>query len=170
MQARIIWGPFAALLILLATGAQAAAAEKAPKAGAKIATPYFSLVIPKGWYMPAEIREQPNGGISAVFALAEGDLAITFNIIPAAVDIPAMSRKIAGDMRSRGLEASDLQKRGVMSFMRISGKISGEIWFGANNTLSAITTLFGRDVKRAKELLTSVKPVESGLFPQAASL
>lgn len=170
MQARVIWRAFAALFILLATTVQAAAPGKAPKAGSNITTPYFSLVIPKGWYMPAEIREQPNGGISAVFALAEGDLAITFNVIPAAVDIPAMSKKITEDMRSRGLEASELQKHGGMSFMLISGKIGGEIWFGANGQLSAITTLFGKDVKRAKELLTSVKPVESGLFPQAGSL
>lgn len=158
----------AALLILAFSGA-GQTAGKAPKAGERITTPYFSLVIPKGWYMPAAIREQPNGGISAVFALVDGDLAITFNIIPAAVDIPAMGLKIADDMRSKGLEAGPLQKRGAMNFMRIGGRLNGEIWFGANGQISAITTLFGKDASRAKELLAAVKPAESGLFPQAAS-
>lgn len=166
---RITRAVMATLLILLAMPCQGLAAGVAPKAGAEITTPYFSLVIPRGWYMPAEIREQPNGGISAVFALADGDLAITLNIMPVAVDIPAMARKIAEDMRSKGLEASALQKSGNMQFMRIEGRINGEIWFGANGSLSAFTMLFGKDLKRARELLGALKPVESGLFPKSSS-
>lgn len=156
-----------ALLLLLPVHLLAAAMqEPALKAGATIKNKYFSLTIPKGWMMPAPLREQPNGGVSAVFSPESGDPAVTLNVLPFAVDIPDYIEKMTQDMKKNGLSASRPEKRNGFYRITISGKANGEGWFGGRSQLFGAVMIFGADIRSASRLLAALKPAEKGIFPE----
>lgn len=146
------------------------AAQEAPQAGQEIETPYFSVKLPRGWTMPIPVKNQQNGVVSAVFLLADGDLAITLNFVPAPVKIPEMAKAIAGDMKAKGIQTTPLRQAQGLSYMEASGNPSGQIWFGKDGQLTAFTMMFGKDLQRASELLKALKPVAPGLLPEKAAV
>lgn len=136
------------------------------KAGAEVRTEYFTLKIPSGWIMPAPVKNQPNHGLSAVFALERGDLALTLNVVPAKINIPEYAEKMKQDMKKNGLHAGPLEKRNGFYRMIITGKIGGEAWFGESAGLFGAAILFGKDLRAANALFGALKPVKGNVFPR----
>lgn len=161
---------FAALLLAGAPQTDAAARKGAnaadiQKAGTEVKTKYFELAIPDGWIMPQPVKQQPNDGVSAVFATEKGNVAITLNVMNVPMDAREIATQTAANMNKTGLKTTEPVENGGLWAIDIEGKAKGKAWFGSNGKICAVTTIFGADVKLADELLKAIKTENKGLFP-----
>lgn len=167
MQRKLLFIFALALCLFLFARQSMAAAEtdEIVKAGAEVKTKYFSLVIPDGWLMPHSVREIANSSVSAVFAKENSRLAIAINIIKADAPAKEMAAITAANMRKTGIKTTEPVEQNGLWVMRLEGKAMGKAWFGANNGLCSVTSIFGSDLKPANRLLESIKDAPAGLLP-----
>lgn len=136
------------------------------RAGAQIKTKYFELTIPAGWFMPQPVKEQPNKGISAVFAPEDGKLAITINVMPVPISAKEIATQTAANMTKTGLKTSQATEKNGFWVIDIEGKAKGQAWFGSNGKNCSVITVFGANLASANDILEVLKGTDAKLFPR----
>lgn len=132
--------------------------------GQKIETEYFDVVIPTGWSMPAPVKNMPMG-ISALFGIMKGDLAVTINVMKVRLSAREMAEQTLANMRKGGLKTGELKEKNGFYWATMSGKANGIACFGSADGLASATVIIGNDAKRANALLEAIKPRVAGLLP-----
>lgn len=155
------------VLCLVCANFAAGAPKSKPVADSKnITTEYFNVVLPQGWIMPEKISKKPQG-MSAVFANKRTGMAVTVNVLTVPVSASDLANQTIKNMRSGGLKPGKAEKIGNLYRVKISGKASGEAWFGSNGQICAATVILGAkpDLKVANEFFAAFRPKDPNLFP-----
>lgn len=158
-----------ALLLVVLFPIQVFAAKVPPgvkNAGETVETPYFSVTIPAGWYMPEPVKKQPLDGISAVFATTSGTMALAISIMKAGMTAKELAQQTAANMAKTGLKITTPRKKGGFWQIDIKGQANGEGWFGANGKFCSVITLFGKNFADANVFLSALATEYPELFPR----
>lgn len=154
-------------ILMFALGISAAYA-KGPEKSPLIKTEYFTIELPKGWSMPAPIKEQPLGGLSAAFVKEGSDIAVTLNFLHGNIPAREFAAKMSQDIRKSGMKTSSPVARGSLYTFSLNGQASGTAWIGSENGICAATLIFGGDLKAANRLLKAVQGKYRKLLPSDA--
>lgn len=164
----LIGGFFGALPCSVLGAAPQAKKAAAPKlremGGQKVSCDYFELTIPKGWSMPVPIKKMPEG-VSALFGIMKGDLAVTLNVMKIDVSAKEMAEQTLANMRKGGLTAGEPTEKDGIWYADITGKAKGLACFGAADGLASACVIVGTEPQRANELLSAIQSSHKGLFP-----
>lgn len=155
-------------VFLLFTDANAAEKGKpAAVAGNVVKTRDFEVAIPEGWIMPKQTRSSKRA-TAAIFSNNKALVAVELSVLDSSKSAREMANLTAKDMRSKKLVVSDPEEgpNGFYVMDVDGGPMPYRCWIGANGKLATITTVMGKDIGAANELLKAVKPAQPGMFPE----
>ena len=155
--------------LLVFPGLQALAAEKskpAATAGNVVKTKYFEIAIPKGWVMPKEIRSSKRS-TAAIFSNNKALIAVELSVLDSTKSAKEMAEITAKDMRRQKLSVSDPVEvaNGFYAMEVDGGPMPYRCWIGANGKLATITSIMGKEIGAANEILKAVRTSQPNMFP-----
>lgn len=151
---------------------QARSARKAPPlkemGGQEVSNDYFKLVIPAGWSMPKPASNVPGKGLNVLFASMDKNPAVNISVMQSPASAKQIAELTVANMKKGGIATSPLEEKDGLWHATLSGKGKGEVWFGANDGVAAVTIIAGDNVEKANEILSALDAKVKGIFPKAA--
>lgn len=143
-----------------------APAKPAAVAGQTVKTEYFSVTLPKDWFLAYPISKKKND-IAAVFSNDKTRVTVTLNIIRAPLTVKQLADLTIGSMKKSGLAPSQPKAAGKMYKVSLQGKARGEAWFAANGKICSATVILApqSDINSANAFLASLRSTIGDMFP-----
>lgn len=140
--------------------------KPAAVSGQTVKTDYFSVLLPKDWFMAYPISKKKTD-VAAVFSNDKTHVTVTLNIIRAPLTVKQLADLTIGSMKKSGLSPSQPRPAGKMYKVMLKGKANGEAWFAANGKICSATVILApqSDIHSANDFLASLRSAIGDMFP-----
>lgn len=149
------------------TLSQEASKKPAATSGQTVKTEYFSIHLPKDWFMVFPPSKKPDG-VSAVFSNDKTGVAVTLNVFRAPLGLKEFADITVGSLKQGGLAPSPAQTIGKMSKISLAGQAKGLAWLAANGKLCTATLILEQhgDIGSANAFLGAIESKIGDMFPK----